>query len=87
MAHTRQCDDVGDEFISRKPLYGRVAGIAAPTTIVFGEIDQRIDPASLTGYASTKAKVITIAHAGHTPTWETPDRVAEALRATAVEQP
>ena len=76
-----------DEFISRKPLYGRVARIAAPTTIVFGQMDQRVDPASLAGYASTKAKVITITHAGHTPTWETPDNVAEALRATAVEEP
>ena len=77
----------GDEFISTKPLYDRVASIAAPTSVVFGETDQRLDPASLGGYASTNAKVITIAHAGHTPTWETPDRVAEALRATAVEQP
>lgn len=72
----------GDEFISEKPLYDRVAGIAAPTTIVFGEMDQRLDPASLAGYASTEATVVTIADAGHTPTWETPDRVAEALRAT-----
>jgi pimeloyl-ACP methyl ester carboxylesterase len=77
----------GDEFISKKPLYGRLAAIAAPTTIVFGEMDQRVDPASLYVYASTKAKVITIAHAGHTPTWETPDRVAEALRATAAREP
>jgi pimeloyl-ACP methyl ester carboxylesterase len=77
----------GDEFISEKPLYDRVAGIAAPTTIVFGEVDQRIDPASLAGYASTKAEVVTIPRAGHTPTWETPDRVAEALRATAARTP
>jgi len=50
-------------------------------------MDQRLDPASLAGYASTKAKVTTIARAGHTPTWETPERVAEALRATAAEDP
>jgi pimeloyl-ACP methyl ester carboxylesterase len=77
----------GDEFISEKPLYDRVAGIAAPITIVFGEMDQRLDPASLAGYSSTKAAVITIADAGHTPTWETPDRVAEALRATVANTP
>ena len=73
----------GNEFISEKPLYDRVAGIAAPTTIVFGEMDQRLDLASLAGYASTKAEVVTIANAGHTPIWEKPDRVAEALRAAA----
>jgi pimeloyl-ACP methyl ester carboxylesterase len=77
----------GDEFISEKPLYDRVAGIAAPTTIVFGEMDQRLDPPSLPGYASTEATVVTIADAGHTPTWETPDRVAEALRAAAAKTP
>jgi pimeloyl-ACP methyl ester carboxylesterase len=77
----------GDEFISRKPLYDRVASIAAPTTIVFGDRDQRLDPASLAGYESTTADVITIASAGHTPTWETPDQVANALRAAAAKTP
>ena len=77
----------GDEFVSEKPLYDMVAGVAAPTRIVFGEMDQRLDPASLPGYASTEATVVTIAGAGHTPTWEKPDRVAERLRAAAAKTP
>jgi pimeloyl-ACP methyl ester carboxylesterase len=77
----------GDQFISTKALYDRVASITAPTTIVFGEKDQRLDPASLARYESTTADVITIAAAGHTPTWETPDQVANALRAAAAKTP
>ena len=72
-----------DEFISERTLYDRVQAITAPTTVVFGEKEQRIDPAAVARYASTKAEVVTIAEAGHTPTWETPDRVAEALPTAA----
>jgi pimeloyl-ACP methyl ester carboxylesterase len=72
-----------DGFISEKSLYQRVAGITAPTTIIFGEQEQRIDVAAVAGYSSTGADVITIAEAGHTPTWERPEKVARALRATA----
>ncbi|HME46667.1 alpha/beta hydrolase [Mycobacterium sp.] len=72
-----------DGFIAEKSLYDRVDGIAAPTTIVFGEKEQRIDPAAFEGYSSTGADVVAIAEAGLTPTWETPERVADALRRCA----
>ncbi len=72
-----------DEFISEKTLHERVQRIAAPTTMVFGEKEQRIDPAAFGRYSPTRADVVAIPDAGHTPTWETPDRVAEAVRVTA----
>jgi pimeloyl-ACP methyl ester carboxylesterase len=71
-------------YAAEKSLYERVEAIAAPTTIVFGELDQRIDRASLTRNACTKADVVTIADAGHTPVWETPDPVADVLMSTTM---
>jgi len=51
-------------------------------TIVFGEQDRRVDPASLSGYDGVPGvEVVRIPEAGHTPIWETPERVAEALGA------
>jgi pimeloyl-ACP methyl ester carboxylesterase len=47
---------------------------------VFGELDQRINPACLAGYAPTGAAVVKIADAGHTPAWETPETVAAVVR-------
>lgn len=76
-----------DRFTSQTSLYDRVNAVQATTTIVFGEREQRIDSASLAGYGPTNAEVVTIVDAGHTPTWETPDRVAEALRVTAHKRP
>ena len=60
--------------------YERVQSLSAPTTIVFGELDQRINPACLAGYAPTGAAVVKIADAGHTPAWETPETVAAVVR-------
>jgi pimeloyl-ACP methyl ester carboxylesterase len=70
-----------DAYITEKSLYNRVQSISAPTTIVFGEQDQRIDPASVDGYAATKASVVRVRAAGHTPTWETPEALAAVVRA------
>jgi pimeloyl-ACP methyl ester carboxylesterase len=69
-----------DAYISEMSLYERVESVSAPATIVFGELDQRIDPGCLAGYAPTKATVVKIPQAGHTPTWETPEQVAAAIR-------
>jgi pimeloyl-ACP methyl ester carboxylesterase len=72
-----------DAYVREKTLYERVRSLGIPTTIVFGEEDQRINPASLAGYASTSARVVTVAGAGHTPTWEKPEAVAAVLRSLA----
>jgi pimeloyl-ACP methyl ester carboxylesterase len=69
-----------DAFVGEKSLYDRVRSLGLPTTVVFGALDQRIEFASLGGYASTQADVVTVADAGHTPAWETPEAVAEVLR-------
>jgi pimeloyl-ACP methyl ester carboxylesterase len=69
-----------DAYIADGSLYERVESLSVPTTIVFGELDQRIDPACLAGYASRKADVVKIAEAGHTPAWETPEHVAAVVR-------
>ena len=67
-------------YIAEKSLYERVESISAPATIVFGELDQRIDPAGLCGYASTKSDIVRIADASHTPAWEAPEQVAAVVR-------
>jgi pimeloyl-ACP methyl ester carboxylesterase len=69
-----------DAYVSEKSLHERVGSLGAPTTIVFGELEQRLDPKSLAGYSATDADVVTIAGAGHTPAWETPEQVAAVLR-------
>lgn len=76
-----------DAYVGDKSLYGRVAAIPTPTTIVFGQLDQRIDPASLAGYSKTNADVVTIAESGHTPAWETPNRLADVLIRLAGQPP
>jgi pimeloyl-ACP methyl ester carboxylesterase len=72
-----------DSYLGEQSLYGRVGSLETPTTIVFGERDQRVDLASLGGYSHTDADVVTIADAGHTPAWETPEQVAAVLRSLA----
>lgn len=72
-----------DAYIAARPLWERVENVSAPTTIVFGELDQRIDPACLAGYGSTNATVVRIADAGHTPAWETPEQLAAVVRSVA----
>jgi pimeloyl-ACP methyl ester carboxylesterase len=69
-----------DAYVGEKSLYDRVRALGLPTTIVFGALDQRIDFGSLGGYSSTQANIVTVANAGHTPAWETPEAVAEVLR-------
>jgi len=45
-----------DEFLSKRTLYDRVRAVEAPTTVVFGQQEQRIDPASVAGWSSTGPK-------------------------------
>jgi pimeloyl-ACP methyl ester carboxylesterase len=72
-----------DGYIDEKSSYERVESLSVPTTIVFGELDQRINPACLAGYVPTGATIVKIANAGHTPAWETPEQVASVVRAAA----
>lgn len=67
-----------DEYVEDRPLHDRVTALDVPVTVVFGERDQRVDPASLTGYAEA-VDVVRIAEAGHSPIWETPERLAAVV--------
>ena len=75
-----------DPAVSRDEL-AVVANLKAPLAILHGERDQLVNPAY---FASVKAPTLwrgavqTIAHAGHTPQWETPaafDSLIEAFTA------
>jgi pimeloyl-ACP methyl ester carboxylesterase len=72
-----------DGYLTDQSLHDRVASLTTPTTIVFGELDQRIFLKCLAGFESTDAAVVTIADSGHTPIWETPQRVAAVVRDVA----
>ena len=48
--------------------------------VVQGELDQRIDPASLAAYEGLAHVTVTRVHgAGHSPVWEAPDAVAAGV--------
>lgn len=67
-----------DNYVAAKSLHERVAALNVPVTVVFGEHDQRVDVATLDGYGDD-VEIVRIADAGHTPLWETPERVAAVL--------
>ena len=66
-----------DEYLAERDLGERVAALSVPVTVVFGEQDARVDPASLRVFEGVD--VVRIPEAGHTPIWETPERVAAAI--------
>jgi pimeloyl-ACP methyl ester carboxylesterase len=69
-----------DEYLAERGLGERVGALSAPVTVVFGEQDRRVDPASLSVYDGLgNVTVVRIPDAGHTPIWETPERVAAAI--------
>jgi pimeloyl-ACP methyl ester carboxylesterase len=71
-----------DDYLSAGDLGKRVATRSVPVTVVFGDQDQRVDPASLSVFdAADNATVAHIPEAGHTPVWETPERVADLIAA------
>lgn len=73
-----------EDYLGENSLYRRINDITPPTTVVFGQLDQRTNPAVLADYSSTRATVVPIPNAGHTPPWETPDQLANVLLAAPV---
>jgi pimeloyl-ACP methyl ester carboxylesterase len=67
-----------DLYVEERTLAERVAALDVPVTVVFGTQDQRVAPASLRDYGED-VEVVRIPEAGHSPIWETPDRVAAVL--------
>ena len=73
-----------DAYLSERPLAERVGALPVPATVVFGEEDRRVDPASLAGYDGLReVSVVRLPGVGHTPIWEQPEAVAEAIRRRA----
>lgn len=72
-----------DHYVHDEPLPERVAALDVPVTIVFGEQDARVDPATVARYEALEdgPAVLRIPQSGHSPVWETPERVVEVLLA------
>lgn len=69
-----------DSYLCERPLAARVGALPVPATVLFGEEDQRVDPASLGGYDGVPGvDVVRLPGVGHTPIWEAPERVAETI--------
>ena len=69
-----------DDYLAERDLGHRVKALSVSTTVVFGERDQRVDPASMSVYDDAEnATVARIPEAGHTPIWETPERAAALI--------
>ena len=66
-----------DDYLAERDLGARVAALSVPVTVVFGEQDARVDPESLRVFHGVD--IVRIPEAGHTPIWETPERVAAAI--------
>jgi pimeloyl-ACP methyl ester carboxylesterase len=69
-----------DTYLSERPLAARLGAVPAPARVLFGEEDRRVDPASLAGYDGVPGvEVERLPGVGHTPIWEAPERVADAI--------
>jgi pimeloyl-ACP methyl ester carboxylesterase len=66
-----------DAYLAEQTLHARVAALSVPVTVVFGERDRRVALDSLDGYEGVS--VVRIPDAGHSPMWETPERLAEVI--------
>lgn len=69
-----------DDYVAERPLAARLGALPASATVLFGEEDRRVDPASLRGYDGVPGvEVARLPGVGHTPPWEAPEAVAEAI--------
>lgn len=69
-----------DAYLAERPLADRLRPLGVPVDVLFGDRDQRVDPASLTVYdAVPRATVHPFPGLGHSPLLEAPDAVADAL--------
>ena len=69
-----------DAWLAAAPLADRLAALSTPTAYVYGPLDQRITPESLADFrARGVAPMLEIDGSGHTPMWERPAAMAEAL--------
>ncbi|TCJ30632.1 alpha/beta fold hydrolase [Nocardioides jejuensis] len=70
-----------DAYLFDGPLRNRLDGLTCPVDVVFGELDQRVDPASFAALRNDDHITATpIPDAGHMTPWESPSAVADAIR-------
>lgn len=69
-----------NRFLSERPLAERLTSLQIPIDVVFGLRDQRVDPSSLAVYdAVAGVRVTTLEGVGHSPPWEAPEAVSQAI--------
>jgi pimeloyl-ACP methyl ester carboxylesterase len=71
----------GSPAMADPTLLGRLSGIAIPTSVLWGESDQIVEPAYGRAYAAAidGALFEVLSATGHMPQMETPDRVLRAI--------
>jgi pimeloyl-ACP methyl ester carboxylesterase len=69
-----------DTFLRAGTLPHRLAQLGTPTQVVFGVLDQRVNPDSLSTYSTVpNVEIIRLPDAGHTPPWEAPDQLVDII--------
>ncbi|MGB8407039.1 MAG: alpha/beta hydrolase [Mycobacterium sp.] len=69
-----------NDYLTRRPLDVRLAKIDRPVSVMFGRLDQRVDPDSIRHYDGlANVTVTTLPGAGHTPPWEDSAAVVAAI--------
>jgi pimeloyl-ACP methyl ester carboxylesterase len=79
----------GGTAMADPSLAGRLAGVAAPVLVVWGEADRIGDPDFGRAYAAAipGARFELLSHAGHMPQIETPDALIDVVWSFAASQP
>nr|WP_317620668.1 alpha/beta fold hydrolase [Actinoplanes sp. KI2] len=73
-----------EDYLGQRPLPDRLAPLAKPLLVIFGERDRRWRASSAESYrAVAGARVEVIPGVGHSPMLEDPPRTADLLRAFA----
>jgi pimeloyl-ACP methyl ester carboxylesterase len=67
-----------DDYLAEQPLAERVAKLGVPTLLVFGDEDGRIDVSAFDAFTADRA--VRLPGVGHSPPFEAPAAVAEAIR-------
>jgi len=70
-----------DSYLRDRPLPARFAALPMATALIFGMLDRRVDSNALPRLhaASPGTEIIELPNTGHSPQWETPQAVADAI--------
>lgn len=76
-----QASSAIDSYLERATLLERLQAVPAMVDVIFGTLDQRVSYAPYERFPDDRFHRTLIAEAGHTPIWETPERVAQVINA------